>query len=229
MVKQKQQNEYNMYLPNMTDKEFLDEFNSEHKVLRKRIHSYWNREGRRKTLKAGTFPHVQTFETTTDKGNTYIITIHVVNKNRFKHSRLYINCSVIIDRRVEPLILFFNNGDKGMLVERIYGHFFRRYRERMNLSGTTKDLVKRYAKFNALAQYTYLESDEKGQHFYQTSDEGVSMGVVTPDGHYLIKTFLPIEDMSTIQFFRQAEALKQLQKQKEKYYGNKIGMIINVA
>lgn len=209
-----------MFLKNMTDKEFFDQFEKEHQELKRRAYCYWKREGRRQVLKAGKFPAVKVFETKTNLGNTYIMTLRAATKHNFKNNIINLSYTVIVENDVEPMIINFSTRSNDVIVARFYSHFFRRYRERMNLTGSIKDLVKRYITYNSIAQYTFLERDEVGQHFYLSSDEGLSIGVITPEGQHLIKTFIAMNTLSDAKFFKHAKALKKLQVAKEALYGH---------
>lgn len=210
-----------MFLPNMTDKELLDQFLKEKDDIDRRVTGFFKREGRRKLQKANVFPFVQFFETKMKSGNCYLLTLDVMNKSDAKNNMVAIGYTAIIQRDVEPLTVNFSKYKERFCVERFYGHFFSRYRERMNLQGSTRDLIKRYMKHNILMRFTPLEKDDEGQHFIQSTDEGISLGVITPAGECLVKTFVPIQDVSYSKYMKQAEAMRNVQELKEKLYGNK--------
>ena len=68
-------------------------------------------------------------------------------------------------------------------------HFFRRYRERLGLSETGVDLIKRYLRATAIG--TVINSVEG--NITHTISEGMCLGVSTVVGSHLLKTFIPNE------------------------------------
>lgn len=86
--------------------------------------------------------------------------------------------------------LFTNYASGGILV--VNGHFFQRYRERMNLNiPNSMDVVKKYFENNYTASYKYMpEKDGKCQFLALVKDGFVKGEYVFEDRWFVYKTFI---------------------------------------
>jgi hypothetical protein len=105
-------------------------------------------------------------------------------------------------------------------------HFFSRFRQRMNLSDTGVDLIKRY--FEENASYGFQFSDEvvddyAVRHVYGRSKEGVAMGLMSISRKVILfKTFVSVEMLKgeQIENFAEMEKVRREMYEDELIYLN---------
>lgn len=99
-------------------------------------------------------------------------------------------------------------------------HLFSRYNNRMNLNLIGDDIIYHYFKYNSFASFgvknTMINENQYRQDITATSNEGVSLGVGTPEGA-LLKTFISYE-MAKGEQIEQFMMSEQIRKEMEEKY-----------
>lgn len=99
-------------------------------------------------------------------------------------------------------------------------HFFQRFAERMNLSLTGEDLIKRYLQYNInfsiKTKEEFISENKKVIEVQCTSAEGIALGYQLADSSFFFKTFITYEMAKG----KQIEEFSKSEEKRQEYYNN---------
>lgn len=171
----------------MTQGELLHEIKSDYKELIL-LSDKKDKDVTRIVKKASVFPvRLHSFATTKRKNKWIMFWQANSRKNVGDLSILHFVCYFDTPHGKYAIAPIFVSGKMALTL--YPPHFFSRFAERMGLSITGTDLIKRFCEVNYNYAFSYKKETEVGLSAFGSSEEGISLGVVRGDV-YLFKTFI---------------------------------------
>lgn len=207
-----------MIVPTMSEKELIEEIISDMPNVVAKSDSLLDKRLRKACIRRTVYPiSVSEIITTRRKNKWVVMQIAKTKKMSGDNSIFVFAC--LFDTPHGLYVYRPWVWDGGATTLNIYPpHFFRRYRERLGLSETGVDLIKRYLRATAIG--TVINNvDGNVTH---TISEGMCLGVSTIEGSHLLKTFVSNEMLRESQIGiaevghkMQAEQLRELMREFE--------------